>query len=269
MALFDINCHVLPGIDGGPATLEEGLEMLKVSARSGVEGIVATPDQRDVIERSSVSELRGQIDGLRRLVMQNSDSFPNRMRLRLGMENHLTRDLLTLYNQGMALPIRGTRLLLVRLPFNHYPKHADTVLNQLRVLRIQPIIAHPERNAVLQRDWRRLASLVEDFNYVQVSAGSILGHFGASARRAAEQFLRRGIVHAVASEMRTTGGTLGPSLSDAYEVVIDMVGEQRAVLLFEGNPSLIFDGVLLRLPVNDAVERGSPLARAAALFSRR
>ena len=41
--MIDLHCHVLPGIDDGPQTIEESLAMARVAARAGTRVLVATP----------------------------------------------------------------------------------------------------------------------------------------------------------------------------------------------------------------------------------
>ena len=41
--LIDLHCHVLPGIDDGPGTLDESLSLCRVAVSAGIETIVATP----------------------------------------------------------------------------------------------------------------------------------------------------------------------------------------------------------------------------------
>ena len=45
--MIDLHTHVLPGVDDGPATVSESLEILADSAESGVRGVAATPHVRD------------------------------------------------------------------------------------------------------------------------------------------------------------------------------------------------------------------------------
>ena len=41
--ITDMHCHVLPGLDDGPATMEETIEVLREAARQGIETMIATP----------------------------------------------------------------------------------------------------------------------------------------------------------------------------------------------------------------------------------
>ncbi len=41
--MIDIYCHILPGVDDGPTTIEESLEMAREAVREGIKTIIATP----------------------------------------------------------------------------------------------------------------------------------------------------------------------------------------------------------------------------------
>lgn len=41
--MFDIHCHILPGVDDGSGNLSDSIEMAQLAAESGTRGIAATP----------------------------------------------------------------------------------------------------------------------------------------------------------------------------------------------------------------------------------
>jgi protein-tyrosine phosphatase len=41
--MIDLHCHILPGIDDGPKTLTESLEMARIFEQAGYSHVVATP----------------------------------------------------------------------------------------------------------------------------------------------------------------------------------------------------------------------------------
>ena len=47
--LFDVHCHMVPGVDDGASDLEESLAMLKMEYRDGVRNIIVTPDRKSVV----------------------------------------------------------------------------------------------------------------------------------------------------------------------------------------------------------------------------
>ena len=41
--MYDLHCHILPGLDDGADGIEEAVEMAALASREGTEGIAATP----------------------------------------------------------------------------------------------------------------------------------------------------------------------------------------------------------------------------------
>src|SRR5262245_16519543 len=41
--MIDLHCHVLPGVDDGPATIEESVALARLALADGIETIAATP----------------------------------------------------------------------------------------------------------------------------------------------------------------------------------------------------------------------------------
>lgn len=44
--MIDVHCHILPGLDNGPSTLEESLKMAEEAVFEGIDTIVATPHDK-------------------------------------------------------------------------------------------------------------------------------------------------------------------------------------------------------------------------------
>ena len=41
--MIDLHCHILPGLDDGPPTIEESLAMAEIAVADGITTIIATP----------------------------------------------------------------------------------------------------------------------------------------------------------------------------------------------------------------------------------
>ena len=98
------------------------------------------------------------------------------------------------------MPLAGSRYVLIELAANSVPPMIEQPLYRMQLEGWIPIIAHPERNLVFQAKPELLAALIEHGARTQITAGSLTGEFGAQARQAAETFLRRGLVHFVATD---------------------------------------------------------------------
>jgi protein-tyrosine phosphatase len=172
--VYDIHAHILPGVDDGAKTPEDTVKMAQVAADTGTKIILATPHRKDVTEGSSVAHIRELIEDMNeRITAQGND-----LKLVLGMENHLDLDLPDEIEAGRALPMNGSRYMLIEMPFFGRPNYIEDVLFKVQLQGITPVLAHPERIEAFQHDIDLLANFVERGMLTQVTAGSVIGFFG-------------------------------------------------------------------------------------------
>lgn len=264
MPRVDIHAHILPGLDDGPVTIEESLAMARMAARDGTEVIVATPHYRDMeLEHRSGRVIRELADTINAALRSDSArrNSPS-VRIFTGMIHRLDTSLPDLVDSENAITLNRTRFLLVEPPFSRLPAYVEEVIGRLITQRLVPVLAHPERNIEFQRNPKRLQVLVRDGVIVQLAAGSLTGENGAASRRAAEKFIRRGIVHVVSSEMHNERSPRSPILSEAFDIVSELVGEEDAIDLFETNPDMILEGRSPQLRERSARSRRPRLRRS-------
>jgi protein-tyrosine phosphatase len=237
--MVDIHTHVLPGLDDGAGTLEQGFEMVKLAAANGTTDLVATPHSNAQFEfdEQRVEEAFGALSTL----------TAGLINLYRGCDCHLTLQNL---EDALAHPTKYTinrsRYLLVELPDFLGPSVVWEQLKALINARICPIITHPERNVSLQLDMNRLKQWVKGGCFIQVTGQAFLGRFGPVARRAVESLMNADMVHFVASDAHDCVDR-PPDLSQAHELVCSRWGRARARSLFIDNPAAaISDGPIVR-----------------------
>jgi protein-tyrosine phosphatase len=254
MPRVDLHAHILHGLDDGPVTLEESLAMARIAAHDGTDIIVATPHYRDIeLEHQSASIVRELADTLNTALRSDTlrRGAPS-VRILTGMIHRLDKSLPDLIDSESVIMLNQTRFLLVEPPFSRFPSYVDEVIGRLLTQRLVPVLAHPERNVVFQRNPKRLQQLVDQGVIVQVASGSLNGQNGEDARQAAELYIRSGIAHVVSSEMHSERTPRSPQLSQAFEIVTDLVGYPEAIDIFETNPDMILEG---RSPQRDRVSQ--------------
>ncbi len=206
----------------------------------GSSTVVVTPHQRDVMLKSSVAQVHALRTAVEAAVPASTAG--RKLKVLTGMECHIEPDLPEWIRRGAALTLNETRFVLAEPPVSGWPPYIDAVLGQLLATGLSPVLAHPERNIVMQRDPVRLQRLVASGINVQITAGSLTGAFGPAIRATTIQWLKMGLVHYVASDAHAPGGDRSPKLSDASTAVVELVGETAARLLFEDNPTALLDG---------------------------
>ena len=236
--MLDLHCHILPGIDDGPSTMDQSIEMAIAAFRDGTRTIVATPHSRDVNERSTVACVRALAAQLNEEL--RARSIP--LDVVLGMENHLALDTPEQVDAGASLPIEGTRCILIELPFELYPYHTRDTLLSLRSRGMLPVVVHPERNRAIQQDPLLLAGLVQDGAVSQITAGSLTGDMGPDAQRSAEELMRLGLAHVIASDGHAPSGARAPLLSSGVAAAAPIVGHEAAQKMVDSAPRALLQG---------------------------
>jgi len=232
--MIDLHFHCLPGIDDGPRTWNDAVALCREAAAQGTTAVVATPH---VLRDPWINEDPSVRDAL---VAELNLRLRGEPIVLAGCEYFYSSRAAELVERGGAGPLRGLnrgRYLLLEFSAS-VPPSAESVFHELLLLGAVPVIAHPERNAIFVRDPERLASLIARGAIAQLTAGSLLGDFGSGAEAACEEFLRRGLVHVVASDAHSLEQR-PPRLADARALVRRRLGDQAAAELFEINPAAV------------------------------
>ncbi len=234
----DIHAHVIPGFDEGPQDWDTAIRMVENAAAAGTSLLVATPHGDHRARWHNVDALREATERLQTHLVEWGSS----LQIVLGMENPLDLGLTERLAKGEALPINGTRNVLVEFPYIQLPLYWEDVLYRLQLDGWQPIIVHPERQTEIQKNLPLLASAVDRGALVQVTAGSLTARFGSEVRHAAESMLKHGIVHFLASDTHGPEGARSPGLSEGYEAASAIVGSEKARALLCQDPRRIVLG---------------------------
>ena len=236
--MYDLHAHILPGLDDGATTMVESVEMARIAASQGTRAILATPHRKDVTELHSVAQAGKLLAELNARIRAESIE----LQVLLGMENHLDADLPDEIEAGRALTINGTDHVLIEMPFFGNPGFVRPTLHRIQATGLVPVLAHPERIEAFQQDPDLLAEFVRDGMLGQITAGSLLGHFGPWVRDFTGELLRRGLAHLMASDTHAPSGPRWPGLNEGVEAASAIVGDERALDLVDAVPRSILGG---------------------------
>ncbi|MDX6657651.1 MAG: protein-tyrosine phosphatase [Solirubrobacteraceae bacterium] len=211
--MIDLHCHVLPGIDDGPETLEDSLALCRAAAAAGTRTVVATPhvswDWPNVNSRVVA-------DGVAR-VNEALEAEGLDLEVRPGAEVAMTRAGDLEDSELIALRLGGGPYLLVECPFSPAAAGFDAILHGLVARGHRILLAHPERCPAFQRDRERLRSFVDAGMLTSITAGALVGRFGRGVKVFARELLEQGLVHDIASDGHGAGPRRPPSIGPELE----------------------------------------------------
>ena len=235
--MIDLHAHLLPGVDDGPTTWDEALEMVRMAAADGVTAMVATshmmpgdayPNTRERL-LALTAELRERVraEGIA------MDIYP-------GAEVFMTTDTADLLARGELLTYcDANRYLLLEIPVTEMPTYAIQVIDDLRLQGVTPIIAHPERNLDIIQRPSLAQALVERGALLQVTASSLRA--APPVRAAARFLLSRGLAHFLASDVHGIYHRR-PRVRGYLDLACEWVGKSCVERMVLHNPAAVLAG---------------------------
>ena len=228
MTGVDLHCHLLPGVDDGPATMEESVAYAAAAVAAGTGTVVATPH----VEQVEVAELPGRVAEVRDALAAAGVG----LRVEVGGEvkpvsvPELSSEELEILAHGPA----GRRWLLYEVPFAGIDDAFVDGAAELRSRGYGLLLAHPERSRdLLERGLALLDPLVREGARFEVNVGPLTGSEKESRTAAAQHLVELGAVHVVATDAHPPRRPY--QLADVRGIVPDTAfTEVPARLLAEG-----------------------------------
>ncbi|WP_052487504.1 tyrosine-protein phosphatase [Gordoniibacillus kamchatkensis] len=245
--MIDTHSHIVPYLDDGPRTLNESVSMAELALREGITKVIATPHHAN-----------GHFDNDKSKVIAAVNQLNQRLaELKLpvtvipGQEIHLYRELLDDYLQGKVMTLGGGNYMLIELPSDTIPPYLFELVHELKLLNVQPVIAHPERNRQFVKHPELFAGLVKDGVLGQLTVPSVLGKFGKKTRDFSIHLCKSRMIHLLASDAHDLLHR-PPSFRQADEVLSRKVGTDFVNAL-KRNAELITE--------NEQVPRTDPMLK--------
>jgi protein-tyrosine phosphatase len=241
--VIDLHAHILPGIDDGPRSLEEALEMARLAVADGTTTLVATPH---LFRRKSVEfHNLNHPDDIRQAVARFNEKLAEEqidLTVLPGCEIPLFTEIIKFIDDQRILTINDTeRYICLEMPDTVIPPATDDIIFQLNSRGITPIITHPERNLVFYEMPDKLRRFISLGCLAQITARSLTRGFGWGVARFTRRLVRDGLIHLMASDAHNVAKR-PPVMGDALKKLEKMVGERRARDMVETIPERIIRG---------------------------
>lgn len=156
--MIDWHCHILPGIDDGPSSMEDAVKMAIALHKAGFREVYCTPhlikgfyDADNVAVRKGVAELQERLDTLCIDLL-----------LHPGREYFLDEYLMEYLKDPM--PLGNTSYVLLEVPDHMSPENVKETCYRIKCSGFTPVIAHPERCALFALARKKETGIRKLFN---------------------------------------------------------------------------------------------------------
>jgi protein-tyrosine phosphatase len=236
--VLDMHNHVLFGLDDGCRSIEESRLLSEAAKEAGHRGFVATPHIRPGMFDNTIDRILARLDETRPVVERAG------LELYLGAEYYFDEQVLEGARKKRLLTIgQSSRFVLVELPQMQMPPRLGDIIFEIRLAGYVPVIAHPERCRGVQNN---VASAHELFRQggalLQLDIGSVIGHYGAAAKAASHDLVKRGAYHVAACDLHRpedVAAIVKRSVEELASLLKKRKKQDEVSVLIEANPRKI------------------------------
>ena len=234
--IYDIHCHIVPGVDDGSANYEETKKLLRMEYDQGVRNIIATPHFRFRMFETPLSKVREQF----KLVQQAAAEIDDDFNIYLGCEFHANMEMVRMLREGEIASMAGSRYVLAEFGGSSEASYIKERLYSLLASGYKPIAAHIERYEATRSDIDFVEELVDMGVCMQINADSITGKDGFFTKRYCNRVMKQDLLHFVGSDCHNSTKRIS-RIGEAYRVVTAKFGQDYADELFIRNPERILE----------------------------
>ncbi len=201
--MIDIHSHVLPGIDDGSKNMAMSLEILRGLESQGITDLICTPHYiPETKQTSSFAANKKIFQELKKAAAKEGV----KINLHLGNEIYIDLKIAKLLSAKKITSLNQTKYLLVELPMSGEFEQYEDILLELKQKGWKVILAHPERYHSFQKDINKALSLQTNDILLQCNLGSIIGQYGAKAKKAAKKLIKEKAVFCFGTDIHRPRG---------------------------------------------------------------
>jgi protein-tyrosine phosphatase len=245
--MIDMHCHILPGIDDGAASVEVAVAMARELVAAGFEGVTATPH---VVDKEGMRNRRDQIVAAAELLKQGLAAAGVSFAVHLGAEYHYDRPFPELLRKNFPLAtLADSYYVLLEMPnvvwpeyleYSIMPAPSDPPEVRRAIAFMRPVIAHPERNQEVMRNYRRLKPIREQGYLFQVNLDSLLGLAGPHVAKVTKSMAKEGMIDFLGTDGHNPD-MLRQVLPDWRRRVEKIIGTAQAEIILDRNPGYVLN----------------------------
>ena len=192
----DIHNHILPGVDHGAQSIENGIELLQAQMKMGISRFILTPH----ITKSTFENSPDTIIPAFNTFKEAVEKAGIDVELAISAEYRLDELSLEQIFKGKVIPMSNEHILIE----NAYQQERidlDKILFDIQLKNLTPIMAHPERFPYYAQKKERFTQLHNAGALFQVNIMSFTGYFGRTAKHSAEWLLENNLIDFLGSDI--------------------------------------------------------------------
>lgn len=236
--MIDIHCHIVPGVDDGPSSVEEAKQMIDIMYSDGIRGVVATSHRNHPLDFGAKELYEDSLEEIRRVA---SSIYPD-FKIYSGAE-FFVRDgyLEILDNPPYDFKIEGTDCVLLEFDSESNYEIISDAVYEFSIRGFCPIIAHIDKYRDIWSSEEKIERLRSEGAYIQITGATLVGKYGNTMENTMKKLVKKGYIDFIGSDGHSPERRR-PLLKRAYRVVRRICSGAEADRIFVENPKKLLSG---------------------------
>lgn len=228
--MIDMHNHTLFGVDDGPETIEESIELIKEASNKGVTHIIVTPHFNKRYYHLNHDKVPVNFQILKEAIHKGNIN----VELYLGNEVYLDSVGYTSIIDNGFNTLADSNYVLVEFNEMQPPSIMPEICYEITVNGYIPIIAHTERYEIFHNNSKLLEEILDEGAHLQINASPILNKENKDRNKFAQYLLKNKLVSFAASDVHNLNSRRF-YLDEAYDAVCKLYGTSYADSIFKQN----------------------------------
>lgn len=232
--MIDTHCHLLPGLDDGPGSDTEAVELARRLVAQGVKRVLCTPHFSSLFPTDH-AQAAARFDAFVPLLRSEGIPLVLSLAAEIGPGFAASEPIEELLRRSI-----DGRFALVEVLPETSPAALLTIRDRLDAAGVRIVLGHPERCRALHRRPGVLDPLRAEGALLQVVAPSLIGRWGPDVELAAWRLVDTGRADLLGSDAHGTSRRR-PHLDEVRDLIDERLGPAVVTELTERGPMSVLD----------------------------
>lgn len=197
----DIHSHLIPAIDDGIQSIEEGLDILRELEAMGYEKIITTPHTMWGSFDNTPETILGGLQKMQNAIADHGIS----LKMEAATEYYLDEHFMKRLERDETLMTFGNKYVLVETGFINEPPELKEASFHLSMKGYKMVYAHPERYLYLQENKKLIEELIDRGIIFQLNVVSLTGCYSKPVQKFAERLIDMDVIQMVGTDCHNMG----------------------------------------------------------------
>ncbi|GAB5524406.1 MAG: capsular polysaccharide biosynthesis protein [Roseivirga sp.] len=197
----DVHSHLVPAIDDGIQSIEQGLDILREMEALGYEKVITTPHTMPGSFDNTPEIILSGLEKMKAAVKQAGINIT----MEAATEYYLDEVFLKMLENNEPLMTFGNNYVLFETGFMSPPPFMKEAIFMMNIKGYKPVYAHPERYEYLIQDKALLEEIIDRDVVFQMNLGSLAGAYGKPVQKFAEKLIDQKVVKLVGTDCHHMG----------------------------------------------------------------